>query len=81
MSFIPVLQYIVGLGVFGFLYWLLDGIARTLDDVSETGDVYNILFFFWAALVILYQSKLAGHILNMTNLEFINHDAIWIYAD
>jgi len=56
MSFIPVLQYGVGLGIFGFIYWLLDGI---MDDfvavgIHETGSIYTFLTFVWAAVVVIY---------------------------
>jgi len=38
------------------MYWLFDGI---MDDfialgISETGNVYNLLFYFWTGILIVY---------------------------
>ena len=56
MSAIPVLQYSIGIGVFGFVYWLLDGILDTMKatGVSETGSVYDIMIFLWLAILVIY---------------------------
>lgn len=56
MSFIPVMGYLMGLGVFGFTYWLMDGI---LDDfisvgVHETGNVWSFLQYGWWGLLVVY---------------------------
>jgi len=56
MSFIPVIQYIVGIGVFGFIYWLLDNI---LDDfiavgIHETGNLYDFMMYGWAGALLIY---------------------------
>lgn len=49
-------QYGIGLGVFGFIYWLLDGI---MDDfvaagIHETGSTYTLLMFIWTAAIVIY---------------------------
>lgn len=56
MSFIPVFEYLIGIGVFGFAYWLLNGILDTLigTNISETGTTYTILFYIWAGAIIVY---------------------------
>ena len=56
MSFVPVMGYLMGLGVFGFTYWLMDGI---LDDfiavgVHETGNIWDFLQYGWVGLLIIY---------------------------
>ena len=56
MSFIPVLSYILGLGVFGFMYWLLDGILNIFIDVGihETGTVYTLMILVWGGVLFVY---------------------------
>lgn len=56
MSFIPVLQYGVGLAVFGFTYWILDGIMDTLIAIAihETGNAFNLLMYIWTGALIIY---------------------------
>jgi len=56
LSFIPVLQYLGGAAVLGFIGWVLDGILNTLIDVGihETGDVYDFLMYLWTAVFIVY---------------------------
>ena len=56
MSAIPVLQYVVGLGIFGFTYWLLDGILETviLAGVHKTGSIFDYLLYFWTGCIVLY---------------------------
>jgi len=56
MSFIPVIQYLAGLVVFGFTYWLMNGI---LDEIKDTGiavasDSYNLLLYLWVGIIIIY---------------------------
>lgn len=56
MSFIPVLQYCFGLGVFGFVYWLLEGIRELIVDlgISETGSAFDLIMLLWAGVLIVY---------------------------
>lgn len=56
MSFIPVLEYLAGLTVFGFVYWLMDGIMDNLraSGIGEGGSVYDLLFFLWAGILVVY---------------------------
>lgn len=56
MSFIPAMQYLAGLPVFGFIYWILDNIVTELDatGVGLTGDTYTFLLFLWTAILIVY---------------------------
>ena len=55
-TFIPVLQYIMGIGVFGFMYWLLNGILRYFiaENIHETGTIWDFMTFIWAGIVIIY---------------------------
>lgn len=56
MSFIPVLEYIIGLGVFGFIYWLLNGIIGYMTDanVHVTGTIWEFLNYIWIGIIIIY---------------------------
>lgn len=56
MSFIPVLAYGLGLGVFGFTYWLMDGILDYFRElgIHESGTIYDFLIFAWMAAVVIY---------------------------
>ena len=56
MSFIPVLQYIVGLGFFGFMWWLFNGIVDSFIAVGvhETGDVWDLMQYAWVGIIFIY---------------------------
>ena len=42
------------LSVFGFLYWLLNGILAEFRPIAESGDVLTYANWMWAGAVILY---------------------------
>lgn len=47
-------DYLMGLAVFGFLFWLLNGILPAFN-VFNLGDyVYNLAMFFWGASFMIY---------------------------
>jgi len=56
MSFIPVLQYIVGLGIFGFLWWLTNGIVSSIVvvGVHKSGDVWELMQYVWLGIIFIY---------------------------
>ena len=56
MSFIPVLQYVVGIAVLGFTGWLLNGLLDTLIDagIHVTGDVFNLMSYVWTGIFVIY---------------------------
>lgn len=56
MSFIPVMKYIVGIGLFGFVYWILNGIMDEFiaAGVSKTGTTYELALYLWAGILIIY---------------------------
>jgi hypothetical protein len=56
VSFLPVLKYGFGLGVFGFIYWLLDGILTLFiqESVHTTGTTFNILHALWTGGLLVY---------------------------
>lgn len=54
MSFIPVFQYLGGIGVFGLLYWLMNGILRDIQSIATEGSALDILLFFWLAILVVY---------------------------
>jgi len=54
MSFLPVLEYISGFFVFGFVYLIFDDIINGIRTVSATGDVYNVGLWIWIGIIIIY---------------------------
>jgi hypothetical protein len=56
MSFIPVLQYCIGIAAFGFIYWILDGVMDEFLSVGvhKTGLTFELLFYFWAGALLVY---------------------------
>jgi len=48
------MEYLFGLAVFGFVYWLLDGIRKDIQTISTTGDVLNLMLYFWGGLLVVY---------------------------
>lgn len=56
MSFIPALSYFAGMGVLGFVGWLLDGILQDFVDVGihESGTVFSFFMYIWSAVFIVY---------------------------
>jgi hypothetical protein len=58
MSFTNVILYLIGLVVFGFLYWILDGIMDIMKatGIQNTTDFtpYELLIYVWAGIVIVY---------------------------
>ena len=54
MSFLPVLEYLGGLCLFGFVYWLVDGIMLELSIMTRTGDTYDFLMFIWVGIIVFY---------------------------
>lgn len=53
-SGILVLDYLFGLGFFGFLYWLLNGVLGYMRNLSETGNVWNMCNYLWTGALIIY---------------------------
>jgi succinate dehydrogenase/fumarate reductase cytochrome b subunit len=53
-----VILYFIGIVVFGFLYWLLNGIVTIFRDmnIANTTDFtpYDLLLYIWAGIVIVY---------------------------
>ena len=54
MSALPVVAYLGGIGVFGFVYWLLDGIRPYFMSLSVQGDTYLFLCMVWGGSIIVY---------------------------
>jgi len=53
-----VLLYLIGLVLFGFMYWLMNGIldigkATGLADTT-TYTVYPLLLLLWSAIIVIY---------------------------
>jgi hypothetical protein len=57
-SFTNILLYFIGLAMFGFLYWLIDGITSILVATNIQNTTYftpwNLLMYVWAGIVIVY---------------------------
>ena len=51
-------MYIIGIVVFGFIYWLLDGMLDIIKaaNVADTTTFssYDLLLYVWAGIVIVY---------------------------
>lgn len=58
MSFSNVILYIAGLVVFGFIYWLLNGITDIFRsmNIHNTTDFtsYELLMYIWGGIVLVY---------------------------
>lgn len=56
MSFIPVMQYLAGIAVFGFFYWLFDGMLDMFKDteLAVSSNAYNLLLYLWVGILIIY---------------------------
>ena len=54
MSAIHVLEYIIGLAIFGFAYWLLDGIVQILKGYSLTTPPYDLILYIWTGTIVVY---------------------------
>ena len=56
MSLIPVTQYIIGLGVFGFAGWIINGIKSVMLDahIHETGTTFDFMMYIWVGCTIVY---------------------------
>jgi len=48
------MDYLFGLGVFGFVYWILNGIRVEFQPVSETGTIYDWANYMFNGAVIIY---------------------------
>ena len=57
-SFTNVMLYLIGLVVFGFIYWILDGILTVIKAANiadtTTFTTYPLLLYVWAGIVIVY---------------------------
>jgi hypothetical protein len=57
-NFSNVVMYLVGLAVFGFIYWLLDGIVKIMigTNVADTTTFtsYDLIVYVWAGIVVVY---------------------------
>lgn len=53
-----IIMYFAGLVVFGFVYWLMDGILNVLKPLNladtTTYTSYDLLLFFWYGIVVVY---------------------------
>jgi len=56
LGLIPVIMYVVGLGVFGFAGWVMNGIKAILLDagIHETGTTFDFMLYIWAGCTIIY---------------------------
>ena len=53
MSFLPVIQYLCGIGVFGLMYWIMDPIVE-LFFTLDTGGPIDFLHLLWTAILLVY---------------------------
>ena len=60
-NFVTIVLYFIGLAVFGFFYWLMDGILDviTATNVQNTSsgtfvNTFDLMLYVWAGLAIVY---------------------------
>lgn len=53
MSWFPVAEMFIALGIFGFIYWLMNGIVQEMIFISATGVFYDFMLFCWRALPVI----------------------------
>jgi len=53
-SVIFVFEYLIGIFIFGLVYWLLDGILKDFMFISVQDSVYNFAIWSFNAAVIIY---------------------------
>jgi len=58
MSFLPVIEYLGGLAVFGLVYWIMDDILREIlgtgYPLMVTGNVYDLFMYLWMGIIAIY---------------------------
>lgn len=56
MSFIPALEYVIGIPVVGFVAYLMNGIIMDIADtgVHQTGMIYSFLTYLWVGSLVIY---------------------------
>ncbi len=47
-------DYLIGLMVFGFIYWLLNGILPFFEVMSSGGIVHDLANFLWWFVLVIY---------------------------
>ena len=47
-------DYFFGLGIFGALYWFLNGILVELKPFALSGDVLTYANWLWAGAIVIY---------------------------
>jgi hypothetical protein len=45
---------LIGLAVFGFIYWLLNGILPMFEVLSASGIVHDLANFLWWVVILFY---------------------------
>jgi len=57
-SVIPVLMYLTGLVVFGFAYWICDGLVQIFKDTNladtTTYTSFPLLLMVWTGIIVVY---------------------------
>ena len=50
------MSYLIGLAVFGLIYWILDGIEKIMvgTGLAVAGDTYDLLLYLWIAVIVVY---------------------------
>ena len=47
-------DYLIGLGVMGFLYYILNLILPSFEVISATGTVHDLANMIWTGVLIMY---------------------------
>ncbi len=47
-------DYIIGLAVFSFFYWIMNGILPEFGNIAVQDDVTMLAWYFWHGAIIIY---------------------------
>ena len=53
-SVMYVFDYMFGIGMFGFMYWLLNGILVNFKPLSSTGTLFDWANYLWFGSLVAY---------------------------
>ena len=54
MSATPAIAYVGGLFLFGFMWWLFNGIKGYFEPLTQNTDVVTLLNYFWLGIILIY---------------------------
>lgn len=49
-----VADYMLGIAVFGFVYWVFNGILPEFGAISVQDDIYTLAWYLWHGTLVIY---------------------------